>query len=120
MNSKKIDVYFANKIYKDANKTDWDFAKAIGEPSIYIVLANLVSYPITKPHQFQSGEDVSGRYELGYQWQTDFKGKGKRWEDCTQAVYSMAHVGLRRIVAIPLPTPAPVASPDKETYLNNL
>lgn len=61
----------------------------------------VASYSIVGPHNFKDGQDVTGLYELQYQWQTDFKGRGKKWEDCTPAVYSMAHVALRRIVAIP-------------------
>lgn len=95
-----MDIYFKNKIYVDANKTDWDFAKAIGEPSIYIALGGLTSYPVNSNHSFTDGQDVIGKYKLEHQIRSI---GDKDWEVCSKEQYDrfsgIEH--FRRIVAIP-------------------
>ena len=105
MNSNKRDIYFEGKIYKDAAIADCEFVKAIGNPSIYIALGGLTSYPVQGSHNFKDEEDVTGRYELS--WQIN---DGIGWVIVDEDWYNRAKEDYRRIVA--LPTPAPVAEQD--------
>ena len=93
MNSNKRDIYFENFIYLEVPTGGhlWDSNKI----------------PVQGGHNWENGEDVTGRYEL--KTQARLTGRDK-WYFVNENVHGTY---ITREVAIPLPTPAPVAELQK-------
>lgn len=121
--AEKKDKYFEGRIYVGCNQSepqyhefepeegqrDWnqdeEFNAAMIDFDNY--LATLTSYPVHGSHNFKDGEDVTGRYELQYQWLLGFQTPNPKWSKCTKSEYYfhvMDERDGRRIVAIATPT----------------
>jgi len=96
MNSNKRDIYFNGEIIVDFTGFN---------PNKNTVSKNK-SYPVQGSHSFKDGEDVTGRYELQYQYLI-----GETWIPVVPMMYDAMNEP-KRIVA--LPTTSPVAEQEKE------
>lgn len=68
-------------------------------------ITDFVNYPVTIPHPFNDGQDVTGLYELQYQKLViNYDKSGtKEWVRCSHFEYGFAR-GFKRAVAVPITT----------------
>lgn len=95
--TKDKSIYYNGIIYKGAAVG----FKKISNMVVYDGGDKLKKYQVIGLHNFKDGQDVTGMYELGYQWQTE---STLPCDEC----YSKS----KRIIAIPTPEPANIKTAD--------
>lgn len=93
-----------SKYWGRENSTDCDgFDRDAFERDIERHLQSLPYFPVLNSHNFKEGEDVTGKYELQYQWVLGFDTPNAKWVKCSEAEYKLPLFNTndkRRIVAI--------------------
>lgn len=99
MNSNKRDIFWKGNIFPDTE--NWSEEMESLYPN---TLYQFMHYPVSGPHSWKDGEDVTGRYKLQHQVVVNFN-KQDEWSNCSKSNYGFYSKHLRRIVAVALPSP---------------
>jgi hypothetical protein len=100
------DIFYRDKIYKDCSGQQ-PLLPSFGDRLIDVISVDnwnkFIStcsdkYPLIGPHSFKDGEDVTGRYELGYQ--ISHSRYPISYEPCDKSIWEASPTSPRRIVAI--------------------
>lgn len=82
---KNTDYYFEGMIYSDKQFDNREFGLALSiskdKARQHLERMEYTSYQVIGPHPFTDGQDVTGLYEVGYQWKMF---GNDEWKDCSK------------------------------------